>query len=103
MAFLSREDPIRLGCRDGKGSCDGGELSLLDEGRVGDVTDVDAILVVANRILQTFSPRDLNKRRETLRLTLAPKQYPTEPIFLNPWALRVLIPETTTGSMCSMV
>jgi hypothetical protein len=51
VALLGREDLVGLGGGDGERAGDGRELVLLDEGRVGDVADVDAVLVVADDIL----------------------------------------------------
>jgi len=53
VALLGGEDGVGLGGRDGQGACDGLELVLLDERGVGDVADVDAVLVVADDVLQT--------------------------------------------------
>ena len=51
VALLGGEDGIGLGGRDGEGAGDGGELVLLDERGVGDVADVDAVLVVTDDVL----------------------------------------------------
>jgi hypothetical protein len=52
VAHLGGEDDVRLGGGDGQRAGDGRELVLADEGRMGDVADVDAVLVVANDVLR---------------------------------------------------
>lgn len=51
VAQLRGEDLVGLGGSDGPRASDGGELLLVDEGRVGDKTDLDAVLVVAGNVL----------------------------------------------------
>lgn len=51
VAQLGGEDLVGLGSGDGPGAGDGGEFLLVDEGRVGDETDLDAVFVVAGNIL----------------------------------------------------
>jgi hypothetical protein len=51
VALLGGEDGVGLGGRDGEGARDGGQLVLVDEGGVRDVSDVDAVLVVADNVL----------------------------------------------------
>lgn len=83
VALLRGEDGVRLGGGDGERARDGGELGLRDEGGVRCEADVDAVLVVADEVLQTVSflvPRGL-VARGLGKLTLAPKQYATAPIF----------------------
>lgn len=52
VALVGGEDLVRLGGGDGQGPGDGGQLLLLDEGRVGQVADLDAVLVVADDVLR---------------------------------------------------
>lgn len=51
VAQLRGEDLVGLGGSDGPGAGDGGKLLLVDKGRVGDETDLDAVLVVAGNVL----------------------------------------------------
>lgn len=51
VALLGGEDLVCLGGGDGQGTGDGGELLLVDEGGVGHVADVDAVLVVTGNVL----------------------------------------------------
>lgn len=53
VAQFGGENLVGLGGGDGPGTGDGGELLLVDEGRVGDETDLDAVLVVACNVLWT--------------------------------------------------
>lgn len=53
VALLGWEDGVGLGRSNGQRPRDGGELILLDKRRVGDVADVDAVLVVADDVLQS--------------------------------------------------
>lgn len=55
VALVGGEDLVRLGGGDGERAGDGGQLVLLDEGRVGDEADVDAVLVVADDVLLQVS------------------------------------------------
>lgn len=57
VALLGREDVVRLGGGDGERARDGGQLVLLNEGRVGDEADADAILVVADNVLAVLALR----------------------------------------------
>lgn len=52
VALLGGEDGIRLGGGDGQGARDGGELVLVDERGVGEVADVNAVLVVTGDVLR---------------------------------------------------
>ncbi len=52
VALLGGEDGVGLGGRDGQWARDGLELVLVDERGVGDVADVDAVLVVADDVLR---------------------------------------------------
>lgn len=51
VALLGREDAIGLGGGDGEGSGDGGELLLVNEARMGNEANLDAVLVVADNVL----------------------------------------------------
>lgn len=51
VAQLSGENLVGLGGSDGPGPGDGGKLLLVNKGRVGDETDLDAVLVVASDVL----------------------------------------------------
>lgn len=51
VALLGGEDAVGLGGRDGKGALEAPEFVLLDEGRVGDVADLDAVLKVPANVL----------------------------------------------------
>lgn len=51
VALLGGEDGIRLGGRDRQGAGDALELVLVDKRRVGEVADLDAVLVVACNVL----------------------------------------------------
>lgn len=52
VALLGREDLISLGSGDGQGAGDGGKLVLVDERGVGEVADVNAVLVVTGDVLR---------------------------------------------------
>lgn len=51
VAELGGENTVGLRGGDGERAADGGKLVLLDERGVGDVADVDALLIVANNVL----------------------------------------------------
>ena len=51
VSLLGGEDAVGLRRCDGQGSPDGSEFIFLDERGVGDVADLDALLVVANNVL----------------------------------------------------
>lgn len=51
VAVFDGEDGVVLRSGDGERSGDGSELVFLDEGWVGNITDVDAALVVTNDVL----------------------------------------------------
>lgn len=51
VALLGGEDLVGLGGGDGQRTRDGGQLVLVDEGGVGEVADLDAVLVVAGDVL----------------------------------------------------
>lgn len=51
VALLGREDVVCLGGGNRQGTSDGGKLVLLHHGGMGDVADVNAVLVVANHVL----------------------------------------------------
>ena len=51
MTLLSRENRINLGSSDRQRTSDGSELLIVDEGWMGTVTDVNAVLVVADEVL----------------------------------------------------
>jgi hypothetical protein len=108
VALLDGEDLVHLGGSDGQWACDGRELLLLDKGRVRREADVDTVLVVSDNVLYpqsaTLSQRPLHEQSIVLRpLTLAPKQYPTAPIFFAPCWRSVSIPLTMIGSMAAGV
>ena len=52
VALLVGEDVVNLRGSDGQGTGDGCELVLADERRVRDKADVDAVLVVADEVLE---------------------------------------------------
>lgn len=52
VALFGWEDLVRLRGGDGQGAGDGSELVLIDKGRVSDVADLDAVLVVADDVLE---------------------------------------------------
>jgi hypothetical protein len=52
VALLVRENGIGLSGRDGQRPRDGGELILLDERRVRDIANVDAVFVVPDDVLK---------------------------------------------------
>jgi hypothetical protein len=51
VALLCWKDGVRLGGGDGQRAGNGSQLVLLDKGGVGDVADLDAVLVVADNVL----------------------------------------------------
>lgn len=51
VALVDGEDVIGLGRGDGERAGDGRQLVLVDEGRVGEEADVDAVFVVADDVL----------------------------------------------------
>ena len=52
VALLVREDGVGLSGRDGQWARDGGKLILVNERRVGDIANVDAIFVMADDVLK---------------------------------------------------
>lgn len=52
VALLGGEDGVGLGGGDGQGPGNGSQLVLVDERGVGDVADLDAVLVVADNVLE---------------------------------------------------
>lgn len=84
VAFLGGEDGVGLSSGDGEGSSNGRQLVLVHEGRVSDVTDLDAVLVVADDVLkvgtvrQSYSSLDTTDQLQSCwgrgKPTLAPKQ-----------------------------
>jgi hypothetical protein len=57
VSQLGGENVIDLGGGDGERSLDGPELVLLDERGVGDVADLDTLLVVADNVLWFLSAK----------------------------------------------
>lgn len=57
VTLLGWEDLVRLGGGDGKRAGDGSQLVLVDKGGVGDIADLDAVLVVADDVLETGQGR----------------------------------------------
>lgn len=53
VTLLGREDLVRLGGGDGKRAGDGSQLVIVDKGGVSEVADLDAVLVVADNVLET--------------------------------------------------
>lgn len=51
VALLGWEDGVRLRGGDGQWAGDGSQLVLIDKGGVSDVADLDAVLVVADDVL----------------------------------------------------
>lgn len=51
LAQLSREDGVRLRRGDGQWAGDGSQLVVIDKGGMSDVADLDAVLVVADNVL----------------------------------------------------
>lgn len=51
LAQLSREDGVGLRRGDGQWAGDGSQLVVIDKGGMGDVADLDAVLVVADNVL----------------------------------------------------
>lgn len=82
VALLGGENAVRLGGGNGQRAGDGGELILVDKGRVCAVADVDSVLVVADDVLLSRKDvqsvkRDMDggvERVERFVRTLAPKQ-----------------------------
>lgn len=52
VALVGGEDLVGFGGGDGQGAGDGGELVLINKGRMGHVADVDSVLVVAGDVLE---------------------------------------------------
>lgn len=57
VALLRWEDRVRLRGGDGQWPGDGSQLILIDEGGMSDVADLDAVLVVADNVLDGGSGR----------------------------------------------
>lgn len=53
VALLGGEDAVGLGGRDGERALEATELVLLDERRVGDIADLDAVLEVPANVLDS--------------------------------------------------